>query len=394
MPHLIDFDTAIELMQALPVAQTVPESCLLSEAVGRVIAETVLADRDLPPFNRAAMDGYAFDRGSATNSMPVVGARRAGEVEPIDVPPGNCIGISTGAAVPASCDTVVQFEATDRGDPVCIEGELPAAGRHIHTQGSDAQSGDALINAGTRLGAAEIGIAAMVGRQKLAVRSVPRVALLTSGDEVVACGIDPASHQIRNSNGPMVTALVERLGGHVERHVHLQDDPDSTTGTIQRVVQSCDVIVTTGGISAGRHDYLPAALESLGCSWVISGVRMQPGKPIRIGVLGERIVVCLPGNPVSALVTAALFLGPVLRAYLGCDPALRWQPVTLAEGIKSNAARTLLRPATLAGPARVSVPPWQGSGDLVHTAGTDGLVRLPLSDRARAGDTASFTPWP
>ncbi|MDP7069780.1 MAG: molybdopterin molybdotransferase MoeA [Phycisphaerales bacterium] len=394
MAELIDFERAIELVQSMSLAVTAIESCPLGEAMGRVLANGVVSDRDLPPFNRAAMDGYAFAHESASDCMPVAGARRAGEADDLTVPAGSCIGISTGAAVPPPCDTVVPFECTDRGDPVRVDGAIPQAGRHVHTQGSDAKEGDTLLSPGVMIGAAEVGIAAMVGCTTLSVRSRPRVALLTSGDEVVGEGVDPAPHQIRNSNGPMVAALTRRLGGHIERHEHLRDDLQSTLESIERAAESCEVVVTTGGISAGRHDHLPAACESLGCQWVISGVRMQPGKPVRVGTWGQKTIVCLPGNPVSALVTASLFLAPILRTCLGRNPAAAWRQVQLGADAKSNAGRTLLRPARLTSPSIASIPIWQGSGDLVHTASTSGIVRLPLSDRAAAGDHVWFTPWP
>ncbi|MCP4757926.1 MAG: molybdopterin molybdotransferase MoeA [Planctomycetes bacterium] len=394
MPQLIEFDNAVDLVKSLSLPLTNTETRSLDEAMGCVLAERLVADRDLPPFNRAAMDGYAFVHASASKSMPIAGARRAGEVKAIDVPPGTCIEISTGAAVPDPCDTVIPFELTNRGDPVRIDGDLPVSGRHIHQQGSDAVAGDVLVRPGTSLGPAEIGIAAMAGHVALSVRGAPRVCLLTSGDEVVQEGAMPAPHQIRNSNGPMVSALVRRIGGRIEHHQHLRDDLESTTQSIRRASDSCDVIVTTGGISAGRHDYLPDAFESLGCQWLISGVGMQPGKPLRIGSLGECTVVCLPGNPVSALVTAAVFLTPILQKYLGIEPGPNWRSVELAEDAKSNPNRTLLRPALLKDSTHVSIPKWQGSGDLVHAAGTNGIVRLPQTNHAPAGERVSFAPWP
>ncbi len=392
MAALMDFDEALRVAAQLGACTPCSDPVPLRAAEGRVLGEAVAADRDLPPFNRAAMDGYALAHSTSPAPRPVVGDVRAGDEEAPAVPHGSCVTISTGAAVPHDCDTVVPIECTDRGNPMRITGDLPAPGRHIHARGEDVKHGATVLHAGTRLGPAEIGIAAMVGCDCVQVRRRPTVAILTSGDEVVQTGAVPTPHRIRNSNGPMVTALVHRIGGEATETTHLRDDRASVGAAIERA--AADVIVTTGGISMGRHDHIAAALEAAGTNWQVQGVAMQPGKPARLGLLGERIVVCLPGNPVSALVTAAVFLAPVLRARLGLPPGPRWRPVRVAETITCNPKRTLLRPACTPEPGTALVPVWHGSGDLVHAADTRGLVRLPMASSAAAGTEVPFTRWP
>ena len=392
MAALMDFDEALSVVAGIGSCTPQCDPAPLRAAEGRGLGSPVVADRALPPFNRAAMDGYAFLHSASRGPRPVVGEVRAGDEAAPTVPAGSCVAISTGAAVPQDCDTVVPVEDTDRGDPMTMTGDPPARGRHVHAHGEDVKQGASVIEAGVRIGSAEVGIAAMVGCEKVAVRRRPTVAILTSGDEVVPNGTDPTPHCIRNSNAPMVAALAHRIGAEVVDTAHLQDDRAAVDTAIASTL--ADVIVTTGGISAGRHDHIAAAFTSAGTDWAIQGVQMQPGKPARVGVLGDRTVVCLPGNPVSALVTAAMFLAPVLRSRLGLPPGPRWRTVRLGESLRCNAKRTMLRPAFTPDSGTAVVPVWHGSGDLVHAAGTRGVVRLPLAASADAGTEVRFTRWP
>ena len=394
MAALLDLDSALNCTTDGVVPTSRTECIPLAAASERVLAADVIADRDLPPFNRAAMDGYAYDHTHDCESRPVCGHLRAGDPAQIDVPRGHCVGIATGAPVPPSCNTVVPHELTDRSDPLTITGDAPIRGGNIHPQAADASRGHTLVKAGQRLSSAEVGIAAMTGCVSVTVRAKPRVTLLTSGDEVVGAGIEPAAHQIRNSNHPMVGMLVARSGGELDQHHHLADNPKAVRAAIENAALSADVIVTTGGISAGKHDFLPDAFKDLGCQWRVAGVSMKPGKPVRIGQLKQCVVVCLPGNPVSSLVTGTLFLAPIIRALLGITPGPRWRSVRLTESVRSSAHRTLLRPAHTPTVDSVSIPTWHGSGDLAHLAGTRGLIRLPLCSHVDAGTEVPFTRWP
>jgi molybdopterin molybdotransferase len=174
----------------------------------------------------------------------------------------------------------------------------------------------------------------------------------------------------------------------------MPDSCEAVTASIQRAVDCADIVVTTGGISAGLHDYIPDACESLGAAWSISGIAMQPGKPARLGHIGACTLTCLPGNPVSALVSGTVLLAPVLRGRLGLTPGPRWRTVRLERDTRCNLRRTLLRPAHTPQAEVAVIPSWQGSGDLVHAAGTRGIVRLPLADHAPAGTPVPFTRWP
>ena len=393
MPPDMEFNDAIDRLGELSVPTLIEETVTLHESIDRILAKPLFADRDLPPFDRACMDGYAYASGRQ-EAMPVVGEVQAGDGQVLRVPSGSCVSISTGAPLPPDTDTVIPHELTDRGSPLHVLGEWPHAGANVHLRGADACAGDCLIDAGTRIGTSEIGLLAMAGTSTVSVRGRPHVAILTTGNEVVSQEDTPKPHQIRNSNGPMLASLVDRLGGHIISMTHLPDELGNTTQKLRMAMEQVPIIVTTGGISAGDHDHMTGALDDLGIAWKVQGVAMQPGKPIRIGQCGTTTIVCLPGNPVSALVTGTLFLSTIMRLHLGIPSLPQWRPVTLAAHTRCNPRRALFRPAALTSTTSAVVPTWQGSGDLAHAAGTDGLVRLPLASECASGTEVPFMPWP
>ena len=366
----------------------------LIEAIDLVLAASIHTDRDLPPFNRSAMDGYAFRASSWRQTMPVHAMITAGQRYEDDTPADACVEIATGAAVPELLDVVVPHEHTDRGNPVTFEfTDAPPIGDCIHARASDAAKGDVVVHAGTVMGAVEVGLAALVGATTVEVHRRPRVAIFTSGDEVVNDGVTPGPHQIRNSNGPMVEATVERCGGDVVHRSNLLDTRNTVHSAIEVILPEVDLIVTTGGISAGRADYIPDALESLGCRWLVSGVRMQPGKPVRTGRIDDVAIVCLPGNPVAVAACSTLFLAPVIRQLLGKHAPPRWRMVTLSTDTRGNTKRAAFRLAMSQGDDTARVPTWQGSGDLAHASGTQGLVELPTQATIPAGTVVPMTSW-
>jgi len=250
------------------------------------------------------------------------------------------------------------------------------------------------------LGPRHLGIAAAVGTDPIEVVRRPRVALLTSGDEVVATGAPVATHQIRNSNGPMITAMVQRIGGGPVEHHHVVDDRQASIEAVAAALDTADLLITVGGISAGERDHFPAALAANGVTLSVHGAAIQPGRPVMVGrTAGSTVTLGLPGNPVSALACTCLFGWPILRAMLGIDTALPWRWVELAEAVKPNPRRRAFRPAILveaiSDGERVRVPAWAGSGDLAHTAPTDGLLELPAQSETVAATTRlRFLPWP
>lgn len=402
MTALPGYEAALEAATAgitpLPV-----ESVELARAAGRVLRNDVRADRDLPPFNRAQMDGYALRAAELgrQDSWPVAATVPAGAPADMNVPPGSCVAIATGAPLPSDVDTVIQHELSDRADPVKFTIDSIEPGHAVHPRGADATTGDVLIRTGTMLHSHHLGVAASVGASTLEVTRRPRAVVLCSGDEIVSVGEPVETHQIRNSNGPMVCELIERMGAESLGHRHVVDDKQQTIDIVGEAIADADIVITIGGISAGDRDYFPAAFARHNMVSRVVGAAIQPGKPVRVGHVPRgtsrdcAMIVGLPGNPVSVLACACLFAWPIIRAMLGVTAGQPWRDVELAESVKPNARRQAFRPAILDGAGRATVPRWAGSGDLCHTSPTHGLVELPVqTEEVEAGAVVRFLPWP
>jgi len=389
-----------EALDAARRATTVIDDRLdvaLHEADGLTLDEPIVADRDMPPFNRAQMDGYALrhDCYQTASPMPVVGDIAAGQPPDVAIPEGACVRIATGAPVPDDADTVIPHEWSDRGDPVRFDHDAPTIGHAIHPRGADARAGDELVARRTILGPNHLGLAASVGRTTVRVIRPPVVRIVTSGDEVRPIGSVVQPHQIRNANGIMIGGMASRCGAGRIEHDHLPDGADVTSEHLGEALAHADIVVTIGGVSVGARDFIPAALDAHGVDVIVRGAAIQPGKPIRIGrAPSGTMVVALPGNPVSALVTACLFLRPIIRWQCGDVTPMPWQTRPLAHDVRSNPRRTVFRPC-IASDDGITVPTWSGSGDLAHTSDTTGIVMLPRHDGdIAAGETRPYHPWP
>jgi len=377
----------------------------LGGALGRVLGEDIVADRDQPPFDRSAMDGYAVRsaevRPGADYVIAATLAAGAAADPSVDLTKGVA-RIATGALVPGTYDAVIPIEqAQEVNDRVRFTLDKVEPGKSIHHRGKDAQAGQIVIRSGTLLGPQHIGVAAAVGAANISVIRKPAISLITTGDEVKAPAKstdDLEPHQIRNSNGPMVDTILRVLGAELMDHVHVPDDPDATMAAAREAIGKSDLVITVGGISVGRRDYLPGTWKELGLNTIVQGVAIQPGKPVLVaqpqGGSGK-LVIGLPGNPVSVLATAHLFVWPVIRAMSNLSPALPWRRITLSNSVAPKAQREVFRLARLIGETRdrAEVVAWQGSGDLSHTAMADGFIRLKMGAQAlQAGDEAPFLP--
>lgn len=401
-------DYADALARALGAVRPIGRSEFvpLHQASGRILAADVKADRDLPPFNRAQMDGYAVRAAdvSRDREFAVVGTISAGMAANVEVPPGAgvCVAIATGAPLPNDIDAVIPHEQSDRGDrvaasrPVKFAVDSIAPGHAVHAKGSDAYAGDVLITAGTLMAAHHLGIAAAVGLADVSVRARPQTIVLTSGDEVVPAANPVQQHQIRNSNGPMAAELLQRFGAEVIGARHVPDDREATVKSFRSAIGLAELVITIGGVSAGERDHFPAAFDACEVQRHLQGASIQPGRPVIVGTTKDgTVVVGLPGNPVSVLACSCLFVWPIVRAMLGLDSTLPWREVMLAEAVKPNANRRAFRPAIVREDGRVVVPSWAGSGDLVHTSPTHGLVELPVQAEPVAESTSlRFLAWP
>jgi len=398
MMHMPDFSHALECaLEAVSVVSGV-ELVPLHGSVGRILAFDIHADRDFPPFNRSQMDGFAVVANEVQHgeSMQIIGEVAAGTTWCGNRTPHSCVAIATGAPVPYQFDAVVPHERTVCSDEhITFQcGDIPT-GSCIHVQGADAKEGDILLQKHVLIQPQHIGIAASVGLIEIQVLKKPRVIVFSSGDEVVEIEATPLDHQIRNGNSPMIYAALASMDCEVVAFHHLPDDPDVTHACIAEALDGrCDLIVTIGGISAGKRDYFPDALLKENIKLVLQGANIQPGMPIIVGKHPHAVVLGLPGNPVSALVCCCLFGWPIIRGLQGVSTDLAWQSAPLSQKITPSPNRTVFRPCVLQD-GMVHIPEWQGSGDLVHTTSTNGLVQLlPSNDVIEAGTIVSCIAYP
>lgn len=373
-------DYAEALERALDGMRAVPtETVALEAAVGRVLSQSITADRDLPPCDRSRMDGYALRAAElvAGAALPVVDEVRAGDPGENEVPLGSCVMIATGAPLPPGLDAVVEHERSDRANPVRFELDSIEAGRSVHRRGSDARAGTVLCEAGVRLQAHHVGLLATVGCAHPEVARRIRVGVISSGDELLPVTARPQPHQIREGNAPMIAAALASMGTEVIHRAHVPDEPGATAQALKRGLETCDLLVTIGGISAGDHDHIRPQLEALGVDWQVAGARIKPGKPVHVGRWQEdTLVTCLPGNPVSALVCAHLFCRPLIAAGSGRRDDPSWELRRLREPVTADPIRRAFRPARLEADGRLVVPAWRGSGDLAHLADCTGIVEI------------------
>lgn len=374
----------------------------LLEALHRVVAVPIRADRDLPPFHRSTRDGYAVQAATLTtgNWLPVTGILRAGEPAPVSpFAPGTALEIMTGAPVPEGADAVVMLEHVEISDSkIRLQADRKIRpGAHIVPAGSEARSGDPLVFAGTRLTAAHIAALASVGAVQVEVFAKPRVAILATGDELVEIDATPQPHQIRNSNSYSLAAQVALAGGEPLPLGIARDNLDDLRALLNTAQQSCDLLLLSGGVSAGKYDLVEQALAERAATFHFTGVRIQPGKPTVFGELPPKDSTAaplpffgLPGNPVSTMVTFLLFAAPMLRALAGeTTPAPRFAQATITAS-EPAADITRFLPAHLEANwdnATVTRIPWQGSGDLAATAQSNCFVILPPDTAIEAGKT-------
>ena len=370
------------------------ESIALAAAAGRVLAEPVVADRDQPPFPRATRDGFACRSVDLqAEGMRVVGQLRAGEAWTLGaIRPGEAVEIMTGAAVPPGADCVVMVEhAVGKDEFVTVaDGRQVAAGENIVPAGAEARAGDVVVPAGRRMGVPEIAAAAACGAAELPVFGKPRVAILATGDELVEVTEKPLAHQIRNSNSYSLAAQVRAAGGEPVARPIVRDDKAATEKAIREALE-CDLILLTGGVSMGKFDFVEQALVALDAEFYFTGAKIQPGKPVVFGKLDKRYFLGLPGNPISTMVTFALFASPLVRALGGEEHAgPHFGMARLEEDLEVKAGLTRFLPAVVESSfrgARVRRIGWQGSGDLAAAAKANAFLVVPeTAERLAAGE--------
>jgi molybdopterin molybdotransferase len=382
MPSLLSIDDALEcvLARAQPLAA---ERVSVAAAAGRVLAENVEARVDLPPFASSAMDGFAVRAADLPGRLPIVFRIAAGLPAARPLEPGEAMEISTGGAVPEGADAVVPIEQVVTTDNSIEVATAVAAGAHVRPIGGDVRVGDALLDAGTPLGAAQIGALAAAGVADVLCARQPRVVVLSTGTELRAPGEELGPGQIYESNGPMLAAAFEAAGALVERIGPIADDVESHRSALEHGL-AADVLVSSGGVSVGPHDLVRRILGELGVEEHFWGVAVRPGKPLAFGSRGATLVFGLPGNPVSSLVAVELFVRPALLALQGATrPGPRWESARLAAALRRNARRAeLVRARTRDDAGELVLEPLTGqeSHMIARAAAADALVLVPAGE--------------
>ncbi|MDX6445504.1 MAG: molybdopterin molybdotransferase [Blastocatellia bacterium] len=363
------------------------ESVLLSDALGRVLAEDVIADCDLPPFDRAQMDGYAVraeDVATTPARLRIAGESAAGRGWHHEMKPGEAVRIMTGAPVPAGADAVQQVELTREADDAKFVEILQSAevGRSVVRRGAEIKAGETVLQAGEDINAAMIATLASFGYAAVKVGRRPRVAVMATGTELVDVNQKPGKDQIRDSNNYTLAAYARLAGADVERLPLAGDDTEELKRQMTAAAQAADVLITSGGVSMGVYDFTKAALKELGAEIFFERVALKPGKPTVFGRIGKTLVFGLPGNPVSVTVTFNLFARTALRAMQGAkQPGMIEETAILARDLKGSIDREGYLPAILRTDEKgtlIAEPlKWGGSSDFVSFARATALIDAP-----------------
>jgi molybdopterin molybdotransferase len=403
-PSLLSIDAALAMIgrAAAPVQGT--ESLTLRDSAGRVLAAPIAASAALPPFDNAAMDGYAVATGALSGEGPwrlEVSARIAAGAEPVALPgAASAIRILTGAPIPEGADAVVMQEETHRTGGTILLSRRPVPGENIRRAGEDMAAGSQVLAAGQVMGVREIAAAAAAGHSSVEVRRRLRVALVATGSEIVAPGEALGPAGIWDVNTPMLVAALTSPAVDLVSVTRCADDRDALRRHLAEAAACADLVVTTGGVSVGDEDHVKPALRDLGAELLISGVAVKPGKPVSLGRLGPAFWLGLPGNPVSAFLTFTLFGTALVRALSGMTsrhPARRH--VTTARSIRRKPGRCELRPAWRIGfdghgREVVDFEPAVHSARIARLTAADGVLLLPAeTDRLPEGALVDFIPF-
>ena len=405
MPHarmrpfddVISLDAARAILDATGAPITTVETIMLSEANGRVLASDILAESDVPPFSRAGMDGYAVRAGdtrgasrSAPRMLTKVGTLYTGHVSPLKVGEGECIEISTGAPMPSGADAVVMVEETDSDDSDVVRIFVEAQPQqNVGLQGADIQTGQLVVAAGELVNSSRIGALAAVGRVSVDVYDRPRVAILSTGNEVIDPGQPLKPGQIYDINRFTLAAVVSDNGGLPIVYPPAPDTLDALTEALDELV-NCEIVVFSGGSSVGERDLIRDAVAARG-KMLFHGVAVKPGKPTGLGVVNGKPVFALPGYPTSCLSNAHMLLVPMLRRMARLGPKItKTLMMPLAVRVTSAVGRHQFY--TVRVEKGVAVPAFKASGDITSMSRADGYIEIPAhADAVQAGTPVEVT---
>jgi molybdopterin molybdotransferase len=347
----------------------------LSHSLQHFLAEPVLADRDFPPFDRVTMDGIALHSSAlaAQQSFHIEGIQAAGMPQLSLNNPENCLEVMTGAMLPLKTDTIVPYESLNIENGVAYLQQQVQPGRYIHARGSDLKAGSPLLGAGQRIRPGEIGLLATVGMSQVSVHRFPRIAIVSTGDELVEVDQQPLAHQIRKSNVHVLEMALQREGIQADAY-HILDEAEMTRSTIARLLSEYEVLLLSGGVSEGKYDLVPQALEENGVAKIFHKVAQRPGKPFWFGKSEQARVFAFPGNPISTYVCFAYYFRHWLYASCGSRLVLEERP--LGKTLPASPNLGLFLAVSQEGPWLLPVPN-NGSGDMTLLSQADGFLLLP-----------------
>ncbi|WP_421868931.1 gephyrin-like molybdotransferase Glp [Motiliproteus sp.] len=399
-PGLMPFEQALaQLLDSVQGGKQPVEKVHLTAALGRVLAEDLCAELDVPPADNSAMDGYAVrvaDLAAAAGKPLTISQRIPAGVDPEPLQPGTVARIFTGASVPEGADAVVMQENTERdGEQVKMPTEIPL-GDHIRRRGQDIANGDAVVKAGTRLQPQHLGVLASIGIAELPCYRPLRVALLSSGDELAQPGEVAGPGQIYNSNRYSLTGLIQQLGMELIDLGTIEDTRAATIEALQGAAEKADLLITSGGVSVGEEDHIKAAVEQLGeiSLWKLA---IKPGKPLAFGRVGQTPFIGLPGNPVSAMLCFQVLARPVMMKLQGAGelhPKSVMLPIDYQRS-KAQKRREYLRVRRVEQDGQLVLKPYtnQSSGVLTSVAWAEGYAVIPADAQIAAGDRVEFIPF-
>ncbi|WP_258083954.1 molybdenum cofactor synthesis domain-containing protein [Thermococcus thermotolerans] len=392
---VVPLERALEVIDSFPLQPQV-ESVPLSEALGRVLAEDITSPVDVPPFDRATVDGYAVraeDTFMASESEPVrlkvIGEINAGDTPAVELKPGESVYISTGAPLPKNADAVIQFEDVDREGQEVIIYKPANPGLGVMKVGTDIPKGKALLKRGTRLTFKDTALLSAVGIAEVPVFRKPRVAVISTGNEVVLPGTELRYGQIYDINGRAIADAVRELGGDAIFLGIARDDRGSLKALIEKGIECCDIVLLSGGASGGIRDLTSSIIEELG-EVKIHGIAIQPGKPTIIGLINGKPVFGLPGYPTSCLTNFTLLVAPLLRKLLGRESEVRKVRKRLAHKVFSVKGRRQFLPVRIEG--EKAIPILRGSGAVTSFIEADGFIEVPENvEILEAGEEVEVT---
>lgn len=388
---MITVQQATEIINQVPFRPTTA-TVKLTGATGRVLAERILADRDLPPFDRATMDGIAIQFKEGVVEFAIEGIQAAGQ--PQQKLNNGCIEIMTGAVLPEGADTVVRYEDVTIANGKAVITTIIEKGQSIHKKGIDAKKDDVLLEPGMLISPAETSLLASVGKSELLVYDARTIAIVTTGDELIPVEHTPLPFQVRRSNGIALSSCLQSMNLR-SSITHLPDDKEILESRLREIIADHDIIILSGGVSKGKFDFIPAVLEELGIKKLFHQVKQRPGKPFWFGRSNEKTVFALPGNPVSTFLCFHRYIKPWLEAGLGIKQRNGKAILSRDFTFKPDLTCFLqVRIDTSEGMIHAIPDAGEGSGDFVNLKDVDGFIELPshLTD-FKKGETFSYIPF-